>query len=841
MPKVSPIQSNFSGGEFTPRMGGRVDAERYKTGLAVCLNYLPTIQGALVRRSGTYYGASTKVASGPARLEPFVFGTTQAYMLEFGNLYIRFYKDDAIITSSTTSITAVLNSSPMRITIPAHGLTASDRVLLANVGGIPELNNREFAIGVPDANNIYLYDKDTVANIDGSSLGAFASGGTVSKIYEIATLFASADLFQLKFTQSDDVLYVVHPSYAPAKIARTSHTSWTLRAMSFVDGPYLELNSVGTAFTMGATTGPTTLTASAVTGINGDTGFKVTDIARKIRVFDGTHWFAMTVTGFTSTTVVTVTFSNTMSSTGSFGIWRLGLWSDTTGYPGCVTFHEDRLCFSGSPAKAQRVDGSVPGDYETFTPSDSTGTVADDDAYAIVMNSNQVNATRWLMSDEKGLLPGSVGGEWFIKPASNEAGITANKADVKNSTTFGAADIQALKCGRATLYVQRSGKKLRELSYNFYVDGFESTDMTILSQHITGEGLIQLAYQQEPLSTIWAVRADGALLSMTYERDSQSVKAGWARHVVGGVSDSAGSDAIVESVATIPSSDGTHDEVWIVVKRWINGATARSVERFAPEFDELSEQQDALFLDSALTYDVPITMVDATVAGAHPITISTAFTAHGLVNGDQVRFTGVKGLLINDETFTVASATTYTFDLAGIAGAGRGSYISGGEIRKLVSTVTGLAHLEGETVSILGDGAVIAPVVVTNGAVALATPASVVQIGLPYNSDAQQLRLDAGAADGTAVGKIRRTHRVGFLVHRTLGLRFGMNFDSMNEVVFRTAADEMGKAIPLYSGIVSELIESDYDYENQICWRQSDPLPGMILAVLPQYVEQDRG
>src|SRR5690606_27123074 len=125
--------------------------------------------------------------------------------------------------------------------------------------------------------------------------------------------------------------------------------------------------------------------------------------------------------------------------------------------------------------------------------------------------------------------------------------------------------------------------------------------------------------------------------------------------------------------------------------------------------------------------------------------------------------------------------------------------------------------------------------------ITLDRPASKVHVGYAYNSDAQMLRIEAGAADGAALGKTRRVHRVGLLLHRTLGLKIGMSFDKLTELTFRRTTDAMGSPPSLFSGVLSETIEADYDFENEFCWRQDRPLPGTILAAMPQMVTQDRG
>lgn len=839
MPKAAPAQTNFSGGEFSPLLYGRVDLDRYKTAMATCLNYIPTVQGGLPRRPGTKFMCEVKDSTKTTRLIPFEYSTTQAYVLEVGDLYIRPLASNSFVTDTATVITAA-NIGTDTLTANAHGLSNGQEVYITGIVGTlgDLLNNRQFKVAGVTANTFTLtYMDGTAVDFAGK---AYTSDGAVFRILTITTTYAQAHINDLKFTQSADVLYITHPSYPPKKLSRTSATVWTLTTIAFLDGPYLEVNTTTTTLTPGATSGSTSLTASAVAGINGGAGFATTDVGRIIRFKDsGNKWKWMEITAWTSTTVVTVLIKSAtaLTSAAASSSWRLGEWSATTGYPACVVFHEDRLTFAGCTSTSQRIDGSNSGDYENFAPSDDTGSVVASNAIAFTLNSGQVNAIRWLSSDEKGLLAGTVGGEWLIRPSSQGEAISATQSvSAKQCTSYGSSNASPLKSDKSTLFISRSGQKIREMNYFYDVDGFRSPDLSVLAEHITAEsGFQEIFYQKEPQSVVWAVLSDGGLASMTFERDTESLKVGWARHEFGGVSDTAGTKALVKSGTTIPTAYGM--SVYLIIERRINGRQTKYVEFLTPIFNESFDPDAAYFLDGgklSVTYG---SISDITQANPAVVTI----TAHGFSNGDAVLLSDIYGMTeLNEETCTVANATANTFELSGVNSTGYGAYISGGFASKFVTTVSNLWHLEGQSVSIYADGAVQPNVVVSGGVATLTSRGAVIQIGLGYNSDGKLLRLEAGSQNGTALGKTRRTHRCGFLLHRTLGLKVGTSFDSLDEITFREASDPMSRGIPLFSGIKSVEINSDYDFENQICWRQSDPTPGMILAVMPQVDVQDR-
>lgn len=753
--KASPSQVAFNAGEFSELTGSQFTFAKYKNALSVCENMVPLVQGGLTRRTGTKFVAEVKDSSKTTRLIPFEYSVTQAYVLEFDDLAFRVYKDRAQVLEATKTITGVTQANPAVVTSAGHGLSNGDEVYITGVVGMTQLNGRNFKIANVAANTFELQSL-AGTNINSTGYTAYSSGGTAARVYTVTTTYAQADLFNLKFTQSADVLYITHPSYPPRKITRTGHTNWTISTITFKDGPYLSTNNTAVTITPSGTTGAITLTASSAT-------FASTDVGRMVRIKHSSTWGYATITGYTSSTVVDATVTNAFGATTASTEWRLGLYCDTLGYPSCVTFFEDRLFFAGSTGARQRLDGSVVGDYENFAPSDTDGTVADDSAVSYSLNSNDVNAVRWMMNDEKGLLCGTAASEWVVRPSSLNEALTPTNISAKSPTSCGSANLQALRTGKSTMYVQRTLSKIRELAYVYEIEGFKSPDMTVLNDVILTGGVTQLDYQQEPLSVVWFVRTDGQLIGLTYERDQDVL--GWHRHIIGGTY--SGGDAVVESVAVIPTPDNTADEVWLIVKRTIGGTTKKYIEYITPRFTGTTAT-NAYFVDGGLTYS--------------------------------------------------GSAAT---------------------------TISGLWHLEGQTLSVLADGAVRNDVTVSNGQVTLSASASVVHLGYSYESNLQTLRIEAGAADGTAQGKTKRIHRVMVRLYRSLGqIFFGPNETAVDAetdyLFFRTSADLMGSPPALFTGDSEILWNGTYETDGKMYFRQSQPLPFTLLGLFPQLLTQDR-
>lgn len=768
MARQSDDQNAFNSGELSPLLLGRQDLAKYKSGEYTCLNGVPLTQGAWTRRPGTAFLHQTKFQDKLSRLIPFQYSITQTYMLEFGEQYVRFYTNHGIVTQTPQNVTGVTKANPAVLTYAGADTYANaDRVVVTGMtGGMTQLNNREFIVANVNAGaNTFELKNTDGTNVDSTGYDTFSAGGTVAEIYEVPTAFDDTDLAQIRVTQSADTLYVLHPDFPPATLVRTSALTWTYSDLQITEGPYDSTNTTTTTLTPSAFAVGTgvTLTASSTTGINLNTGFKVTDIGRFIRMQQGTVWGYAVITGFTDTTHVTVTVLSTLTSTAAKTAWRLGIWSDTTGWPATGTFHEDRLWMGGAALYPQRIDGSKSGNYVSFEPSSlAAGVVADDNAIAYTLNSDDVNAIRWMSSNEKALLVGTSRSEWAVRASTATAPLTPTDISAKPSTHYGSEDTEAVSAGRAVLFIQRAGRKIRELAYVFEIDGFRAPDLTILSQHITLPSVTAMAYQEQPQPVIWFVRSDGALIGLSYERDQDVVA--WHRHILGGSSDAAGLEIpVVESVAVIPSPDTLRDELYLIVQRYVNGGVKRYVEYVTKLWEIGDDQEDAFHADCGWTQiDSPAT-----------------------------------------------------------------------------NEISGLWHLEGQTVGIYADGAKVPLQTVTNGKLTLTGTASVKTVGYWYNSDLVTMPLDGGAQDGAAQGKIKKISRIGFWLVDTLGLKYGPSFDKLTELIVRKWGDVWGVVSPLYTGVVRKRFEGSYDLLAQVYVRCDGPFPCTMLSLMPQYETSD--
>lgn len=811
MPKSSPILTNFSSGEISELLSGRVDISKYFSAAKTIENFIVTPYGGLESTPGTKFVAEVKTNSKKTRLVAFQFSTTQAYILEFGDQYIRFYKDNGSITEGDKAITGATQADPVVITAVGHGYSNGDEIIISEIVGMTELNGNRYIVANQAANTFELKDKDG-NDIDGAGFTAYVSGGVCNKVVEISSPYLEAELFDLQFAQSADTLYIAHNNHAVRKLTRTSHIAWTLTVVDFKNGPYLPSNITATTILPSADTGNgITLTASTPIFLAGHVG-------SSWRIKDG--W--VKIVGFTSTTVVTANVQPNEDGTpgdldtGPAAItdWAEGAWSDVQGYPACVTFHEQRLCFASSINQPQTFWASKSQNFERMDAGAS-----DDNALLYTIASEQVDAIRWLSSGTV-LALGTVGGVFTLRSTS-DAPLTPTNVKVQRDTTYGSAFTLPKKIGSFVYYLQRNLKTLRELSINFdiYGDNRFAVDMTLLAEHITGvNGIIEIEYQQSPHNVLWCVRDDGQIATLTRQVDQEVI--GWSRQIT---------DGLYESVAIIPST--TYDEVWVTVKRTINGVTKRYVEYFtAPTF---IEQECAFFVHSGLSLDNPIAISGATQA--NPVVVTA--TAHGLSNADHAIIRGILGMTeLNQKKFKIKNKTANTFELTNLSdnnidGTGYGAYESGGEARKGVSTISGLDHLEAKVVNVLVDGATHPQRTVSGGSITLDDTHGEVHVGLPYIPKLLTLRVEAGSAIGTAQGKIKRINEATVRIYKSLGMKVG-NLNKQDVVPFRSAADRMGITPKLFTGDVRVAFPAGYNREGFVLVTQEHPLPLNILSII---------
>ncbi len=692
MARMSKILQSFNSGELSPLMDMRIDQDKYQMGCRTMENFYPLIYGGCERRPGSYYVAEAKDSSVKCRLVDFVYSVDQAYVLELGNQYIRFYANSGRFTGVLLASTSTWATGTLYYAGDQVKTTSADTVYRCLIAHTADSGGTDATGGDPDSDGNPTQWSNTL-----TTSGAQTSD--LYPIYEIPSPYLTADLFELKFEHSADVMYITHPDYESRKLSRINTTTFVLEELDFQDGPFQRINAVSTAIiTPSATTGSITLAASGTaadgstfqpfktgttaghkpSGATGaaavgtsqtlksitgalfkivhsmeagevDKSFTSTGSSDSLLVYKGVKWdfvtngtwtgtiklersyddstwetiatvvsennnnaqidgteeiddayYRMTATEFTngsancqfsvrdtshigiveitavaSTTSATATVIQTLGSTDATHRWAEGYWSNYRGWPHTVAISpEERLTFAGSPSFPLTVWGSKSGDY-----TDMTEGVLDDDAIIFTLiGSGRQNAIRWIIS-KNSLILGTYGGEHILGASDDREAMTPTNVRAKIQSTYGSEDIQSLLVGDSILFVQRGGRRLREMHYEFEKDSMIAEDLTVFANHISESTFVDMAYQRTPDPMVWCIRNDGEMAVLSYER-AQDVWA-WCRSIT---STNAGgattTDSDYESVCVIPSGS-EEDEIYYSVKRTIGSSTVRYIEYYS--------------------------------------------------------------------------------------------------------------------------------------------------------------------------------------------------------------------------------------------------------------------
>ena len=649
-------------------------------------------------------------------------------------------------------------------------------------------------------------------------------------VYEIETPYTVSQLSGIKYIQSNDVMYMVHPDMPVQKLIRIDHDEWTIANVDWEWGPFLDQNITTTTITPSGTTGTITLTASdnifyaeqvgalwkiiqksdnsytsgnlaaptppattsssttvAIEGdglltlegswtglvrleksvvdadsweavypkLNGNAAniefsFSESDSGYEYRVTmddrtSGGCDYTLTaynsdvagyveVTAFTDRATVTATVISTLAGTDATTKWAEGAWSSRRGYPRAICIYQNRLCLAGTTYQPNGFWTSASADLENMRES-----TLDNGAIVYEVSSAKQNPILWLQ-DKKGVIAGTTGSVIRIFSQSNTSVLTAATIGSERQAEAGSADMQPALVGDSIVFVDRNSRKVRDMIYDLQSDGFVSPELTIMAEHITDPGLIDIAVQSRPDNVVWFIRGDGQLVSLTYNRNEGVVA--WARHIT---------DGSFESVAVIPGTG--EDQVWAVANR----NSGRYIEQMQPQ-DWGTDPNDAWFVDSGLTY-------------------------------------------------------------SGVA----------------TSTITGLDHLEGETLQAFYNGTEFENVTVSGGEVTLSESVTAATIGLPYTSTFLTFPIEVQTQSGFSIGYKKKIYEIDGCFYRTMTGQYGLKEQftepTMYDIMFSEWPDTTNGSNDPYTGMIRLEVDSGWSDELQIKFVQSDPFPFNITAV----------
>lgn len=505
------LKATLTRGELTPLAQARVDTELYQQAAEIVENFFVLKEGGVRRRSGTRYRGVAKSSTTDIRLLDFRFSATQAYAVELGNLYARFWTSDGQVAS---------------------GLSP----------------------------------------------------------YEIVSPYPESALRSLQWVQSGDVIYVAHRSMTikPQKLVRTSDTNWAFSTIDFIDGPYLPINDASNTCTPSAApvTGATSvLTFANVKGINKDAGLQTTDVGRAIRVQFNGKWSWGKITVRSSTTVCTVLWTDGQGGTTASLSWRLGAFSDTTGYPGAVAIFQGRVFWGGTPVDPRYIGYSYSGLPERFFPSEVDGTVTDSSGGAVDLLAG--DEILWVQEAAR-LQVGTPSGVRSVGAQDTDQYFSPRNVSQKLEMPDGVSSVRPCVVGSSTVHCSRFEKSIHDLYYDFQANALVNPELSVTAEHLTYSGVKEMTFQQQPHRRLFAI-VDGDLISTTINRFEKV--SGFSKHTV---------DGDVITMASVPGTN-QHD-LWLVVRRTINGTQKQYVETLDPDFLRGSVD-DAFFSDCGGTYE----------------------------------------------------------------------------------------------------------------------------------------------------------------------------------------------------------------------------------------------
>lgn len=894
MAQTRTYTRSFAGGEVSPEMWGRIDDVKFQTGAAKLQNFVALPQGPAENRPGTAFVREVKDSTKRTRLIPFTFSTTQTMVLEMGAGYFRFHTQGATIGPGTPAA--------------YNGATAYVVGNLVSSGGV----------------NYYCV-APTTGNAPPNATYWYAMP---AGIYEIPNPYAEADLFDIHYVQSADVLTLVHPGYAPRELRRLGATTWTLSTISFAStvtsptgvsvtanrGEALDLIGFTTAnpgvahavaphglavgdpvyLDGGTWTNPFPDDYYIVSGISAGDKFRVRSYSSGIELDTTTYgtWssggyvqFGDKSLDFTSYYVVTTiapngidesepssaaSANNNLNAAGSSNTIT---WSSVTGaaryniykrqnglygligqtdlttftdnnigpdmgitppiidtvfasagnYPGAVSYFEQRRVFAGTTNAPQTM-------WMTRTGTESDISyhipIQDTDRIAFRVAAREANTIRHIVPLTQ-LLALTSAAEWRISPVNSDT-ITPTTISVRPQSYIGANNVQPSIVNNTVVYCSARDGHVRELGYSWQASGFVTGDLSLRSTHLFDNyDITDMCYSKAPQPLLWFISSTGSMLGLTYIPEQQV--GAWHQHVT---------DGSFESCAAV--AEGAEDRLYVVVKRTIGGVTKRYVERFASR--QVTNIENCFFVDCGLTYDgTNTTATTVTVTGSTYLPSDTlTITASSAIF--QFPSTSTPPTDINDAiVMTDSAGNKYRLRIIGTTSTtvatARVDVTLPAALRNTATTVwafardtiSGLSHLEGKTVSILADGAVMPQVVVASGQVTLQRASVLVHVGLPYNSDLETLPM-ALQMEAFGQGRAKNINEVFLRVYRSSGIFVGPDNDNLTEAKQRTT-EPYGSPPGLKTDEIGVKLTPTWRQSGRIYVRQADPLPLTIVGL----------
>jgi hypothetical protein len=743
--------NSFNAGELSPKLEGRTDVSQYSKGCRKLENFIVTPYGAVERRPGTEFLGYTLKHQSDVRLGRFVFSSEIAYLMEFGEKYLRFFRNNEIVKDASGA-DLVIATPYTAAELPQIQYIQSADVMTIVHPNHPVMELKRLAVNrFSFIEKTYKYPPMLDPNLDDDftlkAAGTLTVGGTVT-LTATKDCFASGNVggyFQLVQTRKSNEISidfdkdgVSEPLEVFGYWTFTTHGTWT--GVITIQRSYDKGTTWNDYRTYSSEKDSNTSTSGEEETEEVLYRLKMTDYEasstgtlKLCRCLLVNPDFIVTgvvkITAVTSATQATGTVVRKLADSNPTTEWNEGAWSVRRGYPCSIAFFEERMFFGGTAYRPQTVWGSHTNAWDDYLLGDK-----DADGLEFTLASDTVNTIRWITQHDA-LVIGTLDSEWTLSASSSDAALTASNFRVKRQSVYGSAEVSAVMAGEVLLFVQRSERKVREFVFSFEKDGYSAPDMTILAEHITQSGIRQITLQQLPDTILWCVLNNGTAAAFTYEREQDVV--GWQRIVT---------DGKIISAMCIPN--GPRDELYLVVKRGDK-----------QYIEHVRERADLNYLDC-----------------------SKSFTGKSMLE------------------------------------------------------ISGLEYLSGFTVGILADGAPQAPRKVVDGKVKLDIPADKVVVGLPYTSILSPMPIEIDTQEGSSMLRRKSIREVRIRVYDSIGGEIRAGSENWQQIFSRDMLDDsMDMAITPKTEVVRIPSLGGYEDASTVEIRQTEPLPMNITALTVNY------
>jgi hypothetical protein len=751
---------SFNGGLQDPLSYSRIDLPQQKFGCRTLTNFIPYAQGPIIKRSGTKYAAHRRLSTA-TKLRSFESTEGGAYLLEFGDQYVRFFKnkapifhDSAKVTNGTfaANITGWTNGSTGTASI-AHDAGNQRMSLVGAAASVSQASQQVTSLMTGYTQYQLIFDavgNDVTIKI-GSTAGSssiasrtftaassrtltFTSNASsfyitfqnpnnntaqvdnvvLNQQYTVTSPYLAADISSLQFADKEDSIIIVNRSYQPRKLTKTTDTSWAFTTLGFLDGPYYDekdtvYGGAGTRKTMtpSSATAAGTMTASSAT-------FSASDVGKWIRARDviTNAWGAAKITSYVSSTVVnidpTVVGGNKFPATTALPLWRMSYLSSAGPWPGSVAIFEDRVFYGNFTGFPSAIFASNTGTLELFNPdADFNDTLSGSTALTLSVPKGKLN---WMIANQR-LFVGSSSDLFVI--TGTAAGLSVETAKSRETSSSSSSSALPLQVQSSIIFINSFTTSLYGVTYFNEEDSYVPTLLSGPVSTLFKDGVSEITYQETPIPIIWARTVNNELYGLTYLKD-QKVQA-WHKHELGGTA------VAIQGIAAARGS--VQHNLWLATSRTINGGTAYYIEYLDDLFEDKT-LPNAYFLDCGITD-------------------------------------------------TSASTTIY-----------------------------GLDHLIGQTVDILKDGALeVSQVVSATGTITLGTAGTVVNVGLPYQATVVPNLQEGGHRNGFSQTLNQKISAVGIRVVDTVNISVGITGVSRNyDPIPFNSGQVLGQAPALFTG-----------------------------------------